>query len=141
MSEAQPPTINLSHTSEIRVRYAETDAMQVAHHANYPIWFEVGRGDMMHELGLPYTEVEEQGFYLMLVNLEVKYRSAARYDDLLTLETRVGEIKTRSMSFEYTLYKGETVVATGTTWHVATDKNYRPRTLPENVVAKLRGEG
>ncbi len=130
----------VSHTSYIRVRYAETDAMQVAHHATYPIWFEVGRGELMHELGLPYTEIEAQGFYLMLVNLEVKYRSSARYDDLLRLETRVGELKTRSMSFEYTLHSGDTLVATGTTWHVATDKQYRPRTLPEEVIARLRSE-
>lgn len=139
-SSTENALATVKHTTQIRVRYAETDAMQVAHHANYPVWFEVGRGEMMHELGLPYTEVEAQGFYLMLVNLEVKYRAAARYDDLLTLETRVGEIKSRSMSFEYSLFRGETLVATGTTWHVSTNKDYHPCTLPQDVVAKLRGE-
>lgn len=130
-----------SHFSEVRVRYAETDAMQVAHHANYAVWFEVGRGEMMHALGLPYRAIEEQGFYLMLTGLEVRYRAAARYDDLLTLETCVGEIRSRTLRFDYRLSRGETLIATGSTTHIFTDKAYRPRQIPDAALALLRGEG
>lgn len=123
--------------SEIRVRYAETDAMGVAHHATYPVWFEVGRTDLMHALGLPYTEVEARGYFLMLSGLNVEYRRAARYDDLLTVVTRVGGVRSRTLTFTYEVRRGEEVLATGETRHIATDKTYRPARLPEDVVERL----
>lgn len=123
--------------SEIRVRYAETDAMGVAHHATYPVWFEVGRTDLMHALGLPYTEVEARGYFLMLSGLSVEYRRAARYDDLLTVVTRVGNVRSRTLTFTYEVRRGEEVLATGETRHIATDKTYRPARLPEDVVERL----
>jgi len=125
--------------SDLRVRYAETDAMGVAHHANYPVWFEVGRSDLMRELGLPYSEVEERGYYLMLSGLNVEYRRAARYDDSLTLLTRVGAVRSRSLTFSYAVLRGEELLATGETRHIATDKSYRPARLPDDVVALLAG--
>ncbi|WP_366520431.1 thioesterase family protein [Deinococcus sp.] len=126
--------------TEIRVRYAETDAMAVAHHANYPIWFEVGRSDLMRSLGLPYTEVEAQGFFFMLSKLEVSYRAAARYDELLTLHTSIGAVQSRAVMFEYVLRRGETLIAFGSTHHVNTDKNYRVARIPDEVMRLLRGE-
>ncbi|WP_216325411.1 acyl-CoA thioesterase [Deinococcus aestuarii] len=125
--------------SEIRVRYAETDAMGVAHHATYPVWFEVGRTDLMHLLGLPYTEVEARGYFLMLSGLNVEYRRAARYDDLLTLVTRVGNVRSRTLTFTYEVRRGDEVLATGETRHIATDKTYRPARLPDDVVERLSG--
>ena len=125
----------------IRVRYAETDAMGVAHHANYPVWFEVGRSDLMRELGLPYAEVEARGYYLMLSGLNVEYRRAARYDEALTLVTRVDAVRSRTLTFRYELWHGETLLATGETRHIATDKTYRPARLPEDVMALLRAGG
>ncbi|UQN06920.1 thioesterase family protein [Deinococcus sp. QL22] len=141
-------TESISSTSiqtEIRVRYAETDAMAVAHHANYPIWFEVGRTDLMHALGLPYAEVEARGYYLMLSGLNVQYRRAARYDDRLTLTTRVSEIRSRTLKFTYELHRANLdgaadLIATGETQHIATDKTYRPARLPDEVLKLLRGE-
>lgn len=123
--------------SEVRVRYAETDAMGVAHHANYPVWFEVGRGELMHALGLPYAAIEARGFFLMLTDLEVKYRRAARYDDLLTLVTQVAEIRSRTLRFEYTLLREEEVIATGVTRHIITDQQHRPARMPQDVMALL----
>lgn len=125
--------------SELRVRYAETDAMGVAHHANYPVWFEVGRSDLMRELGLPYSEVEARGYFLMLSGLNVDYRRAARYDDSLTLLTRVGALRSRTVTFRYALLRGEELLATGETRHIATDRQYRPARLPGDVVALLGG--
>ncbi|GMA16722.1 acyl-CoA thioesterase [Deinococcus metallilatus] len=132
-------TVPLESRSDLRVRYAETDAMGVAHHANYPVWFEVGRGDLMHRLGLPYAEVEARGYYLMLSGLNVEYRRAARYDDHLTLITRVGSVRSRTLTFSYELWRGEELLATGETRHIATDKSYRPARLPEDVLTLLAG--
>lgn len=130
--------------TELRVRYAETDAMAVAHHANYPVWFEVGRTDLMHALGLPYRAIEERGYYLMLSELQVRYRRAARYDDLLVLETRVAEVRSRTAKFAYRLSRKEAdggleLLATGETHHIATDKNYRPSRFPDDLLALLSG--
>lgn len=130
--------------TEFRVRYAETDAMGVAHHATYPIWFEMGRTDLMHALGLPYREVEARGYYLMLSSLNVQYRRAARYDDQLVLTTRVTEIRSRTMKFGYELHRrGEDgqleLLATGETHHIATDKSYRPSRLPDDVLTLFGG--
>jgi acyl-CoA thioester hydrolase len=123
----------------IRVRYAETDAMGVVHHATYPVWFEVGRTDLMHALGLPYATVEARGYYLMLSGLNVEYRRAARYDDTLTVTTRVSSLRSRTLSFVYTVMRGPELLATGETRHIATDKAYRPARLPEDVLALLGG--
>ena len=129
------------HRTELRVRYAETDAMAVAHHATYPVWFEVGRTDLMHALGLPYTELEARGYYLMLSGLHVQYRRAARYDDRLELLTRVLEVRSRTLKFGYELYRsgpGEReLLATGETHHIATDHQYRPSRLPDDVFRLL----
>lgn len=125
--------------SELRVRYAETDAMGVAHHANYPVWFEVGRSDLMRELGLPYTEIEARGLFLMLSGLNVEYRRAARYDDALTLVTRLGSVRSRTLTFSYEVRRGGELLATGETRHIATDKAYRPARMPGDVLRVLGG--
>ena len=126
--------------TEFRVRYAETDAMAVAHHATYPVWFEMGRTDLMHAVGLPYTDIEARGYYLMLSDLQVRYRRAARYDDLLVLTTRVSEVRSRTLRFSYELRRAEgtgpaELLATGETHHIATDHAYRPARLPDDVLA------
>lgn len=128
--------------TELRVRYAETDAMAVAHHAIYPVWFEVGRTDLMHALGVSYREIEARGYYLMLSDLQVRYRRAARYDDQLRLTTRTGEVRSRTMTFLYELHRvdadGSTeLLATGETHHIATNKTYRPSRFPDDLLALL----
>jgi acyl-CoA thioester hydrolase len=124
----------------IRVRYAETDMMGVVHHATYPVWFEVGRTDLMRALGLPYTEIEARGYYLMLSGLNVEYRRAARYDDELTVTTHISAIRSRTVTFTYEVRRGEELLATGETRHIATDKGYRPARMPQDVLAALSGE-
>ena len=134
------------HHTELRVRYAETDAMAVAHHATYPVWFEVARTELMHALGLPYTELEARGYYLMLSGLHVQYRRAARYDDRLDLTTRITEIRSRTLKFAYEVHRIDPdgtreLLATGETHHIATDHQYRPSRMPDDVLALLAGEG
>ena len=134
------------HHTELRVRYAETDAMAVAHHATYPVWFEVARTELMHALGLPYTEMETRGYYLMLSGLHVQYRRAARYDDRLDITTRITEIRSRTLKFAYEVHRigadgTRELLATGETHHIATDHQYRPSRMPDDVLALLAGEG
>ncbi|GHG06115.1 4-hydroxybenzoyl-CoA thioesterase [Deinococcus piscis] len=126
------------HRTSLRVRYAETDAMGVAHHAVYPVWFEVGRSDLMRDLGLSYAEVEAQGYFLMLTDLGVQYRRAARYDEELTLLTRVEEVRSRTLRFGYEVRgPGGDLLASGHTGHIVTDHSYRPQRLPENLLRQL----
>jgi acyl-CoA thioester hydrolase len=125
----------------IRVRYAETDAMGVVHHATYPVWFEVARTDLMNALGLPYREVEARGYYLMLSGLNVEYRRAARYDDTLYVLTRVTSVRSRTLTFRYEVRRGDELLATGETRHIATDHGYRPARLPDDVLAALSSPG
>ncbi|CAM4394601.1 thioesterase family protein [Deinococcus marmoris] len=131
--------MSVSIQTTIRVRYAETDMMGVVHHATYPVWFEVGRTDLMREMGLPYTEIEARGYYLMLSGLNVEYRRAARYDDELTVTTRISAIRSRTVTFVYEVRRGEELLATGESRHIATDKQYRPARMPDDVLAALGG--
>ncbi|CAM3564190.1 thioesterase family protein [Deinococcus saxicola] len=131
--------MNVSVQTSIRVRYAETDMMGVVHHATYPVWFEVGRSDLMRELGLPYTEIEARGYYLMLSGLNVEYRRAARYDDELVVTTRISALRSRTVTFVYEVRRGEELLATGESRHIATDKQYRPARMPDDVLTALGG--
>ncbi|WP_255448062.1 thioesterase family protein [Deinococcus sp. AJ005] len=113
--------------------------MGVVHHATYPVWFEVGRSDLMRELGLPYTEIEARGYYLMLSGLNVEYRRAARYDDGLVVTTRISALRSRTVTFVYEVRRGEELLATGESRHIATNKQYRPARMPDDVIAALGG--
>jgi acyl-CoA thioester hydrolase len=83
-----------SHELSIRVRYAETDRMGLLHHANYLVYFEQGRTELLRSSGLAYKDLEDQGYLLVLTKMAVHYRSPARYDDLLRLRTSVVRITT-----------------------------------------------
>src|SRR5580704_6445232 len=84
---------------QIRVRYAETDRMGLLHHANYLVYFEQGRIELLRARGLSYKDLEDQGYLLVLTKLEVRYRAPARYDDLLTLKTTV--VKTTAVRIDH----------------------------------------
>lgn len=89
------------HRSTFRARYAETDAMGVVHHAAYLPWLEVGRVDLLRAAGVPYTSIEERGFLIVLSDIQVRYRSPARFDNLVMVETQLILLKTRHLSFGY----------------------------------------
>src|SRR5438445_2059959 len=91
----------MTRTSEItiRVRYAETDRMGLLHHANYLVYFEQGRTELLRARGVSYKDLEDQGYLLVLTRMQVRYRSPARYDDLLTLRTTV--VRTTSVKIEH----------------------------------------
>jgi acyl-CoA thioester hydrolase len=122
------------HETEVRVRYAETDQMGIAHHSNYLIWFEAGRSDLCRARGFSYKEMEEQADALMVVaESYVRYKSPAFYEDVLLIRTSVSEVRSRSIRFSYEIFRpGDNVlVAEGETLHLVTDKNQKVKTIPE----------
>jgi acyl-CoA thioester hydrolase len=126
---------------EIRVRYAETDQMGVAHHASYLVWFEAGRTELIRSRGRSYAQIEADGWLLVVVEARCRYVRPARYDDVLTIRTRVGALGRASLAFEYEVRRkadGD-VLARGTTVHAAVDRTGRARRIPEEIRRLLGG--
>lgn len=118
----------------VRVRYAETDRMGVVYHANFFVWFEVGRVEMLRELGVAYREMEEMDdCHIVVVEARCQYKKPARYDDVLRVRSRIVEARTRTMRFSYEVFNDSTgeLLATGETSHVICDREGRPKVLPE----------
>jgi acyl-CoA thioester hydrolase len=122
------------HETEVRVRYAETDQMGIAHHSNYLIWFEAGRSDLCRSRGFSYKEMEERDDALMVVaESYVRYKSPAFYEDVLSIRTTISEIRSRSIRFSYEIHRklDDALIAEGETLHLVTDKRQKVKTLPE----------
>jgi acyl-CoA thioester hydrolase len=115
----------------IRVRYAETDRMGLLHHANYLVYFEQGRTELLRTLGLSYRDLEDQGFLLVLTKCEVRYRRPARYDDLLTLRTTVVKTTAVRIDHRYELFRDGVLLTEGTSTLACVDREGRPQVLPE----------
>jgi acyl-CoA thioester hydrolase len=131
------------HENEIRVRYAETDKMGFVHHSNYLIWFEAGRSDLCRARGFSYKEMEENDNALMVVaESYVRYKSPAYYEDILTVRTRVAEIRSRSIRFIYEIYRAsdDALLAEGETLHLVTDQSKRVRHIPDLYRERLSVE-
>ncbi len=94
----------LSGETQIRVRYAETDRMGLLHHANYLVFFEQARTELLRGLGTNYRDLEDQGYYLVITKVEVKYRRPAHYDDLLTIRTTVTKTSPVRLEHEYEVF-------------------------------------
>ena len=92
-------------TSEIEflVRYAETDKMQMVYHANYLVWCEMGRTDLIKRLGASYAEMEKQGMMLAVIDASIRYHSPARYEDTIRVTTRFSDVRSRTVTFDYTI--------------------------------------
>jgi acyl-CoA thioester hydrolase len=123
----------------IRVRYADTDQMGVVYYANYFVWFEVGRTELLRSAGFVYRDIEtDDGCYIVVAEASCKYRSPARYDDVLTIRTRVKQVRSRVVVFSYdVLAEGGRCLASGETTHVVTGRDGRPRALPERYRCAL----
>jgi len=119
--------------TRLRVRYAETDKMGVVYHANFVVWFEVGRTDLCKQCGFSYREMEiEDDAHLMVTDVSVRFRRPARYDDEILVRTRVAEMAKRTLKFEYQVVNAATgeALAEGSTSHVVTSSAGRPRSFP-----------
>ncbi len=132
----------LKHVSTIRVKYADTDAMGIVYNGRYLEYFEVGRTELLRAHGLPYSQVEENGYQLPLLEAFVKYKTPAKYDDLIEVEATVKELFSPKIHIDYILTRqgsGE-VLATGYTEHVfikkGTVKPVRPPAFYINALKK-----
>jgi len=126
-------------TSTVRVRYAETDQMGVAWHGQYFAWFEVGRTDLLRNLGCTYRELEQDGLRLPVIEASARYLQPARYDDLLEIRTRLATLGGARLAFDYEVRREGTdsPLATGSTSHAAVDRDGRPRRLPADLRKRL----
>ncbi len=115
----------------IRVRYAETDRMGLLHHANYLVYFEQGRIELLRSHGMTYKDLEDQGFLLVLTKVEVRYKAPARYDDLLTLRTIVERTTAVRIDHRYELLRDGVLLAEGRTTLACIDREGRVQPLPE----------
>jgi acyl-CoA thioester hydrolase len=123
-------------TSRVRVRYAETDKMGVVYYANYLVWFEVGRTDLLRHSGWSYRDMEADGFVLPVVEAHCAYRQSARYDEELDIRTRGLMLSPVRVRFDYQVVRAadEALLAEGHTVHASLDPHGKPRRLPERVL-------
>lgn len=124
----------LSGQARVRVRYAETDQMGVVYHANYLVWFEVGRVELMRQFGLNYSRMEiEEGCRIAVVDARVRYKSPARYDDLLLIETRISKVRGSVIHFHYSILReaDSTLLCEGETVHIVVGPDMKRRHMPK----------
>ncbi|HYI97307.1 MAG TPA: thioesterase family protein [Bryobacteraceae bacterium] len=118
---------------QFRVRYAETDQMGVVYHANYLVWMEMGRVEMCRSLGVSYRDMEAEGVLLIVAEANCRYMAPARYDDEVSVMTKVKRSTTRLLEFEYAISSVESgrKLAVGVTTHIFCNRELRPSRLPE----------
>jgi acyl-CoA thioester hydrolase len=122
----------LSGETRIRVRYAETDRMGLLHHANYLVYFEQARTDLLRQAGGNYKDLEDRGFFLVITKIEVKYKSPAHYDDLLTITTTVTRTTPVRLEHAYVVKREDgTLVAEGSSTLACVDKAGKLQAMPE----------
>ncbi len=118
---------------EVRVRYCECDPMGVVHHANYAVWFEMGRTEMLRSQGGNYRDLEAAGRFLVVVDLSTRFKKPARYDDELTLVTHLLESTPARLRHGYELTRGETLLATATSSLACVDNRGSLQPIPEGL--------
>ena len=122
------------HDATVRVRYAETDQMGVVYHANFLVWFEVGRVELMRALGIEYKRMEaDDDCHIVVAEVNCRYHHPARYDEVLRIRTRIAESRNRIVKFSYEVFRDSDgqLLATGGSTHVICGSNGRPKLLPE----------
>lgn len=125
----------------VRVRYAETDQMGVVYHANYLVWFEVGRVELIRQMGLDYSRLEqEEGCLIAVVEASARYRAPARYDDELVVHTRMAGVRGSVIRFGYRIVRAadDVLLCEGATTHVVVGRDMQRRALPARYAERFR---
>jgi acyl-CoA thioester hydrolase len=120
-----------SHEISFRVRYAETDRMGLLHHANYIIYFEMGRTELLRQRGISYRDIEDSGHLLVVIEVGCKFKRPAYYDDLLTLRTTVERVTHVKIVHRYEVFRDGVLLAEGHSTLACVDREGRPQALPE----------
>lgn len=123
----------LQKTTQFRVRYSETDQMGVVYHINYVNWLEIGRTEFLRDASVSYRELEAQGLLLPLMDVQVSYKSPARYDDIIEVRTWIEQLTPVRLDFSYEVFRqeDERLLVTGMTKHVFTTLQFKPIRLPK----------
>ncbi len=126
-------------TTQVRVRYGETDKMGFVYYGNYPLYFEVGRAEAMRQIGMSYKDMEEMGVFMPISKMEIRYLRPGRYDDLLTIKTFVSQMPSSRMVFDYEIYNEQsTLLCTGyTELAFISSQTNRPVRAPEWFLKKF----
>ncbi|HET7207696.1 MAG TPA: thioesterase family protein [Terriglobales bacterium] len=125
----------------VRVRYAETDQMGVVYHSNYFIWFEVGRVELLRQLGFSYREMEQKHqCFIAVVDARCRYKTPARYDDEVLIRTQLKNVRESLIHFGYQAIRVSdgTLLAEGETTHIVTDSNINKRVIPDEYLRVFR---
>ncbi len=123
--------------TRLRVRYAETDQMGVVYHSNHLIWFEVGRVELLRQLGFSYRDMErEDGRFIAVVEVKCRYKAPVHYDEEVLVRTRLKAVRKSVIVFEYELTRAETgtLLAEGETTHIVTDSEMKVSSLPQKYL-------
>lgn len=124
-----------------RVIYADTDAMGIVYHANYLKWLEIGRTEMLREMGIVYVELEATGYNLPLTEIHCHYLAPARYDDFILIETEIEYLKRASIKFNYTIWdeNKEKALVEGYSIHAFTNNKGKIVRAPKEIIEKIEG--
>jgi acyl-CoA thioester hydrolase len=125
---------------QIRVRYAETDRMGLLHHANYLVYFEQARTELLRAAGASYKDLEDGGWLLVLTKVEVRYRRPARYDDVLTIRTFVERVTAVRIDHRYEVLCDGSLVAEGSSTLACVDRDGRPQALPDFLRGDVKSQ-
>jgi acyl-CoA thioester hydrolase len=140
MIEQHPPAWQVATAAvEIPVRFAETDLMGVVHHSSYIVWFEVGRVGWMASAGIPYMEIAASGHHFAVTAIHAEYRVAARFGDTVRMVTRLAELRSRQVIFDYKVHRvaDNRLLATGRSEHICVDLENRVTKIPTVVAERL----
>jgi acyl-CoA thioester hydrolase len=121
----------LSQDVTVRVRYAETDRMGLLHHANYFVYFEMARTELLRQRGISYREIEDAGHFLVIVDIDCKFKRPAHYDDLLTVRTTVERVTHVKIVHRYEVFRDGLLLAEGHSTLACVDRDGKPQALPE----------
>jgi acyl-CoA thioester hydrolase len=138
MNSSHPQAVN---ETRIRVRYAETDQMGVVYHSNHFIWFEVGRVELLRQLGFSYRDMESQdGRFIAVAEAKCRYRAPVRYDEEVLVRTQLLNVRDSVVHFGYELKRAEdgALLAEGETTHIVTDAAMKIAILPEKYLKAFR---
>jgi acyl-CoA thioester hydrolase len=138
MQEPSPSADAASSTCEIRVRFCETDLMGIVHHASYLTYFEAARVEWLRSRGVTYADWARVGIHLPVVEATVRYKAPAYFDDVLVIETRLSDLKSHSLRYDYRTLRGGTILGEGSTRLACVGNDHKLKRIPPEMVDILR---
>jgi acyl-CoA thioester hydrolase len=131
--------IATANVTRYRVIYGDTDQMGIVYYANYLRWFEKGRSEFLRQIGQPYASIEQQGFHFPVIEVTCRYTQAARYDDIIRIETALAEVGRARLTFSYRIAReaDDVLLAVGSTTHACVGQSGRPVRMPKALGSAL----